>query len=85
MISERIDTWREQLLQQGVRRGQLEGKLEGKLEGQVQLLRRILVRRFGAVPATAEAQISMASLDQVESWFDRSIDAPSIDAVFAQH
>ena len=81
MISERIDNWKEQLLQQGVQRG----KLEGKLEGQAQLLRRILVRRFGALPTAVEAQISAASLEQLESWFDRSIEAPGLDAVFARH
>ena len=89
MIEERIDSWSEQILQQGVQQGVLlgmqQGKLEGKLEGQAQLLRRFLVRRFGVLPAGVEAQISAASLEQMESWFDRSVDAPSLGAVFTDH
>ena len=101
MIGERIDIWKEQLLQQGVQQGmlagklegklegrlegKLEGKLEGNLEGQAQLLRRMLVRRFGALPAVIEAQINAASLEQIESWFDQSMDASSLGAVFTQH
>jgi predicted transposase/invertase (TIGR01784 family) len=85
MIGERIDIWREQLIQQGMQQGMLEGKLEGKLEGQAQLLRRFLIRRFGLLPAGVETQIGAASLEQIESWFDQSMDAPSLGAVFAQH
>ena len=70
---------------QGVQQGTLEGKLEGRLEGQTQMLRRVLVRRFGVLPAGVEAQISTASLEQIESWFDQSMDAPNLGAVFTQH
>lgn len=89
MIGERIDIWKEQLIEQGMLAGKLEGmqqgKLEGKLEGQAELLRRFLIRRFGILPVGVEAQISAASLEQMESWFDQSMDAPSLGAVFTQH
>ena len=105
MIGERIDIWKEQLIeqgmlagkiegmQQGMQQGKLEGKLEGvhegmqqgKLEGQAELLRRVLIRRFGILPAAVETQISAASLEQIESWFDQSMDAPSLGVVFTQH
>ncbi|TXT38221.1 MAG: transposase [Comamonadaceae bacterium] len=97
MIGERIDIWKEQLIEQGMLAGKLEGKLEGmhegvqqgmqqgKLEGQAELLRRFLIRRFGILPVGVEAQISAASLEQIESWFDRSMDAPSLGVVFTQH
>jgi flagellar biosynthesis/type III secretory pathway protein FliH len=101
MIGERIDIWKEQLIeqgmlagklegmQQGMQQGKLEGKLEGmqqgKLEGQAELLRRFLIRRFGILPAGVDVQISAASLEQIEFWFDRSMDAPSLAVVFAQH
>ena len=85
MIGERIDIWKEQLLQQGMQQGLQQGMLAGKLEGQAQLLRHFLVRRFGALPALVEAQIGAANLEQIESWFDRSMDATSLGAVFTQH
>jgi hypothetical protein len=85
MISERIDNWKEQLIKQGLQQGMQQGMQQGLLEGQAQLLQRVLVRRFGVLPATVEAQINTATLMQIESWFDRSMDAPNLDAVFTQH
>jgi len=93
MIGERIDIWKEQLIEQGMLAGKMEGmqqgmqqgKLEGKLEGQAELLRRFLIRRFGILPAGVESQISAAKLEQIESWFDHCMDAPSLGAVFTQH
>jgi len=89
MIGERIDIWKEQLIEQGMLAGKMEsmqqGKLEGKLEGQAELLRRFLIRRFGILPAGVESQISAANLEQIESWFDHCMDAPSLGAVFTQH
>jgi len=89
MIGERIDIWKEQLIEQGMLAGKMEGmqqgKLEGKLEGQAELLRRFLIRRFGILPAGVESQISAANLEQIECWFDHCMDAPSLGAVFTQH
>ena len=61
------------------------GKLEGQLEGQSRLLRHFLVRRFGALPPWVEVQIGAATQAQIEAWFDRGMDAASLDAVFAPH
>lgn len=76
MIEERIDAWKQNLVQQGVLQGIqqgeytgiLKGKLEGlqqgerkgKLEGQTQLLLRFLMRRFGVLPPAVVMQINAA-------------------------
>ena len=97
MIEERVDSWAQQLLrqgmvqgmerglEQGLEQGMERGKLEGQLEGQSRLLRHFLVRRFGALPPWVEVQIGAATQAQIEAWFDRGMDAASLDAVFAPH
>lgn len=73
MISERIDSWKEQLQQQG------------RQQGQADALLRLLARRFGALPAGTEAQAHGASETQIEQWFDHIIDATSIAEAFGEH
>ena len=93
MIGERIERWKQELVRQGVRQGVeqgvqqgvRQGKLEGKLEGQAEMLRRLLVRRFGELPEAVQAQIGNAHPQQLQQWFDRAVDAPSLEAVFGLH
>ena len=83
MIGERIDIWKRELKREAKREGREEGKLEGKLEGQMQLLLRFLMRRFGMLPPVVMTQIQAGTLEQIEQWFDASMDAPNLNAVFA--
>jgi hypothetical protein len=46
------------------------------------MLLRLLGRRFGAVPAQIAARVDAAELAELEGWFDRSLDAASLDDVF---
>lgn len=81
MIGERIDKWKQDLLQQGMQ----QGKLEGLQQGEVAALKRLLTRRFGALSAKVEAQINQASQQQMEKWFDRGVDATNLAVVFSVH
>jgi Arc/MetJ-type ribon-helix-helix transcriptional regulator len=47
-------------------------------------LKRLLARRFGEVPAAAVARIDEATGNELERWFDRVLDAGSVDAVLSQ-
>jgi predicted transposase/invertase (TIGR01784 family) len=86
MIEERIEMWKQNLVQQGEYAGILKGKLEGKQEGQAQLLLRFLMRRFGVLPPAVVMQINAAThLEQIETWFDAAMDAPHLAAVFPLH
>ena len=40
----------------------------------------LLERRFGPLSQSVKQRISNASLDQLNAWFDRAIDAESLDA-----
>jgi predicted transposase YdaD len=59
-----------------------EGRAEGRTEGAARLLVRLLARQFGAVPDEARKRIDAASLEQLEAWSDRVLDAATLDDVF---
>ena len=57
------------------------GEKKGRQEGEAALPRRLLVRRFGALPAWAEECLAQASLEQLETWGDRMLDAATLAEV----
>lgn len=85
MISERIDTWKEEWKRQGAQEGRQEGRQEGLLQGQADALLRLLARRFGPVPEQAASRVRAAGLPQLERWFDCAVDAASLEQVFTEH
>ncbi len=77
MLAERIESWFEEKWRQGMQQGMQQG--EGVL------LRRQLIRRFGALPDSIEARLSQADIRQLEIWGDRVLDAKSLEEVFQEH
>jgi hypothetical protein len=73
MLSERVVDWTQQWKQ--------EGRQEGRREGEAALLRRQLIRRFGALPAWAEERLAQGSLERLETWGDRVLDAATLAEV----
>jgi predicted transposase YdaD len=61
--------------------GEKKGRQEGRQEGEAALLRRLLVRRFGALPAWAEENLARASIEELETWGDRVLDAATLTEV----
>lgn len=57
------------------------GEKKGRKEGEAALLRRLLVRRFGTLPAWAEEHLAQASLEQLETWGDRVLEAATLAEV----
>ncbi|MFA5630987.1 MAG: Rpn family recombination-promoting nuclease/putative transposase [Porticoccaceae bacterium] len=82
MLAERIEGWFDEAERRGVNKGRQEGRKEGLQQGEAMALRRLLGKRFGDLPPALTERIDKASLAQIEAWFDRAIDAPSLDAVF---
>jgi len=74
MLSERLGSWTKELLR--------EGEILGKRVEAASTLRRLLAKRFGPIPTEIELRISAASLDELEAWFDRAIDAQTLGEVF---
>ena len=90
MLATRAEAW-EQKLQQRVRegeqraeqRGRQEGEQKGRQEGEAAILRRLLERRFGALPDWARDRIAAADTAALAEWGLRGLDAGSLDDVLA--
>jgi predicted transposase YdaD len=66
----------------GVIKGRAEGVLEGRAEGRAHALTKLMTLRFGP-PSTAQAaRIEAATEQQLDSFIERVLTAPTPDAVF---
>lgn len=68
--------------QRGELRGEQRGEQKGVQGGKTAMLSRLLTRRFGPLPAATHQKIKQATIMQIEAWFDRGIDAQTLDEVF---
>ena len=66
----------------GIAKGRLEGRVEGRVEGESRLLRKQLERRFGALPTWAIDKLNSAAEQDLDSWGEAVLTAPTLDAVF---
>jgi hypothetical protein len=57
-------------------------KARERAEGKAEALVQLLSRRFGPLEANVPAQVHAATPEALDGWFDRAVDAASIDAVF---
>ena len=53
-----------------------------KAEREALALQKLLKQRFGAIPPAVLAQISAASLEQIDAWLDQVLTARSLDDLF---
>lgn len=97
-LAERMDLWAEQYKQEGWQKGRQEGwqkgrqegrmvglqegRQEGRQEGEALVLQRLLAKRFGPLPIDVTRKIAAAGADDLETWFDRLLDAPTLETVF---
>jgi len=61
--------------------GKIEGNAEGNAEGKASVLKRLLTRRFGALPTWAKQRIDAAPVQQLDVWLDGIFDAESVAAL----
>lgn len=59
-----------------------EGRQEGRQEGEAQLLLRLLAKRFGQLPPWVVERLEKASIEQLESWCERILDAQTLENIF---
>ncbi len=74
----------ESYIREGEAKGRAEGRAEGWAEGWASILNRLLERRFGSLPAAVRKRIRSASVQELESWADAVLDAPTLEAVFGE-
>ena len=63
----------------------LTAALFSRVEGEVAVLARLLSKRFGPLDEQTSARLKAATLDQLDIWADRILDAPTLQAVFDGH
>jgi len=59
-----------------------KGRQEGRQEEGVFFLRRLLVKKFGDLPASFETRLTEASIADLELWGDRILDAQTLTDIF---
>ena len=62
-----------------------EGWQQGKIEGKAALLQQLLTKRFGPLSKQTQLRLTSASLEQLELWADRILDAPTLSSVLDEH
>ena len=68
----------------GEARGLAKGEALGFAKGRKRDLTRLLERRFGPLPDAARTRVEGASLDQLDAWLDRVLDAESLTVVLGK-
>ncbi len=65
--------------------GEAIGEARGRQLEALAMLERVLTRRFGTVPESAQQRMRSAPAQSIEAWFDRAIDAQSLAEVFGEY
>ncbi len=65
----------------GLEQGRVEGLEQGRAEGERDMVRRAVLKRFGAVPNDLEARIAEADRDELTMLFDKALAAAGIDEI----
>ena len=88
-MERKFETWAEEFEDIGFQKGLAlaeNARMEGAAEGHVTALRGVLGtllrKRFGAIPLAETQRIGQATQAQLEQWIERSLDAPTLPAVF---
>jgi predicted transposase/invertase (TIGR01784 family) len=74
----------QEVFAEGRTEGWTEGEAKGRTEGEAKLLRKLLIRRFGPLPAWVEVKLTGAEPAQLEAWGERVLEAATLEAVFAE-
>jgi flagellar biosynthesis/type III secretory pathway protein FliH len=68
--------------QEGIQLGRQEGIEQGRRQGEIELLLRLLRRKFGSVPRNIQARVRDAQPDQLLEWGERLVIASSLGEIF---
>ena len=57
----------------------------GMTKGEATILQRLLIKKFGPLPEETQCCLRTATLDQLDLWAERLLDAPTLSAIFDEH
>jgi hypothetical protein len=69
----------------GLQQGMQQGMQQGKREEAAAIVAKQLTKRFGPLPESVRARMAQATLEQLDEWAERLLDAPSLEAVLGGH
>jgi len=69
------------MMEQGEALGIAKGSAEGRIEGEIKSLMLLLELKFGTVPDEARERIENATLEQLDRWLERVLEAENFGAV----
>ena len=62
-----------------------QGMQQGKREEAAAIVAKQLTKRFGPLPESVRERMAQATLEQLDEWAERLLDAPSLEAVLGGH
>ena len=74
--------WTQPFYDRGMAEGEARGEARGEVRGEAKMLTRFLEKRFGVVPPLLRERIFAASVEKIEAWGDRVVDAPDLHSIF---
>jgi hypothetical protein len=80
MLATQGEAWKRQWKAEG----QAEGEARGEIKGQARSLLRLLEKRFGPASEAVRTRVVAADITTLDRWLDQVLDAPTVDAVFAE-
>ena len=70
-------------LREGKALGEARGEARGRMQRGIELVLRMLTRRFGTLPAAVRARVRRASAEKLDRWAVRLLDSKTLADVFA--
>ena len=61
------------------------GLQQGMREEAAAIVAKLLTKRFGPLPESVRARMAQATLEQLDEWAERLLDAPNLEAVLGGH
>ena len=77
-----VMTLAQQWYEEGRVEGEAKGRVEGEAKGRAELLLKQLRLRFGSFPAPVVDRVRTASIDDLDRWGERILEAASLDELF---
>ena len=71
--------------ERGMQQGIQQGVQQGMQKGESLIIKRLLAKRFGPLPEAVSHRLTLATAEQLETWSERVLDAPTLEAVFGEH
>ena len=79
-----IDIYKNVFLAEIKRIGAEQGRAEGLAEGRLEMLSRLLERRFGKLPRWAKLALKKGDPSQIDQWADRVLTAVTLEEAFGR-